>query len=960
MEGKITRDVIESYIQCRYKAYLKLTGQQGGKSDYEMMLNGCRADLEREVVARILALNGEKQVVQETSLTPSLLRQGKLYLLGVTLATDDLELRFDALKKAQGTSRLGEHHYAPAIFHECSTVKKEQKLLLQVHALLLSRVQGRLPSSGVIFYGDEHRSTRPRITPDLQKANRLLSEIRQLQAPPSPPTLLLNDHCSTCEFRELCRSIALEEDNLSLLRSIGKKEMQRYSRKGILTLTQLSHIFRPRRKGKRSKRSQRRYHALQAKAIRDRTIYVLGTPEVPDSEVKIYLDCEGDPRQGLVYLIGVLVVDGSSEEKHSFWADSEEQEPRIFEQFLKMVSRYEDAIIFCYGGYEKTFFRRMRKKAKRKRPVDKVLGALQNALSQVYSHVYFPCYSNGLKEIGEVMGYTWSEEDASGIQSVVWRREWETTRDEELKQRLITYNLEDCAALRKVTEFLSAVNGQAESAARTILGEDTKVQVTSVQEIDKLAQSRRWGEVNFFHADYEHINKCAYFDYQKHSVRARANSVLRKKKARKGKRRNSSLRVTRYFKIEASRCPSCKSTDITRDVKTSSKGVRKPRVKRCFDLAITPSGIRRQVFECRTSVHRCEKCGEIFVPDRHQRAARYFHGLRSWAMYHHVAHRTSFGTLTEMCEEQFGLGMSNPEMVRVKPLMAHYYRPTYRKLLKVILSGKVMHVDETYVKLRSGKRYVWVFAGQEEVVYMYRPTRQADFLKKLMKDFQGVLVSDFYTAYDSFECPQQKCLIHLMRDINQDLLNNPYDEELQSITGPFGKLLRTVVETVDTHGLRHRHLKKHSRQVAKFFRFLSSRSFHSEAAENLRKRLVRYEDKLFTFIHHNDVAWNNNNAENAIKRFAYYRANTIGTMTETGLSSYLVMLSLYQTCRYKGVSFLKFLFSRERDLGTFRESKRRKRKRLSIEVYPKNFVSSTLKKRWKGAAESTSCKPAQT
>jgi hypothetical protein len=57
--------------------------------------------------------------------------------------------------------------------------------------------------------------------------------------------------------------------------------------------------------------------------------------------------------------------------------------------------------------------------------------------------------------------------------------------------------------------------------------------------------------------------------------------------------------------------------------------------------------------------------------------------------------------------------------------------------------------------------------------------------------------SDHYAAYDSINCPQQKCLIHLLRDMNQDLLNNPFDEELQSVTSPFGVLLREVVTTID-------------------------------------------------------------------------------------------------------------------------------------------------------------------
>ena len=60
----------------------------------------------------------------------------------------------------------------------------------------------------------------------------------------------------------------------------------------------------------------------------------------------------------------------------------------------------------------------------------------------------------------------------------------------------------------------------------------------------------------------------------------------------------------------------------------------------------------------------------------------------------------------------------------------------------------------------------------EEVVFLHRPDREGGFLKKLLSGFDGVLVSDFYAAYDSVDCQQQKCLVHLMRDMNQDLLSS--------------------------------------------------------------------------------------------------------------------------------------------------------------------------------------------
>jgi uncharacterized protein (TIGR03067 family) len=93
---------------------------------------------------------------------------------------------------------------------------------------------------------------------------------------------------------------------------------------------------------------------------------------------------------------------------------------------------------------------------------------------------------------------------------------------------------------------------------------------------------------------------------------------------------------------------------------------------------------------------------------------------------------------------------------------------------------------------------------------------------------------------------------------------------------------------------------------------------------------------LSTFIEHDAVPWNNNNAENAIRQFAYYRDGNPGRLREHGLKDYLVLLGLYQTCRYKGISFLKFLLSRERDMDAFCQG--RGRRRLpAIEVYPKGF-----------------------
>jgi hypothetical protein len=317
-------------------------------------------------------------------------------------------------------------------------------------------------------------------------------------------------------------------------------------------------------------------------------------------------------------------------------------------------------------------------------------------------------------------------------------------------------------------------------------------------------------------------------------------------------------------------------------------------------------------------------------------------------MYLHVAHRLSFRTIPVLFEEFFGLRVHECEVHMFKSLMARYYQDTYQGLLRKILSGNLLHIDETEVNLQGGKGYVWIFANLEEVVYLYRPTREGDFLKEMLEDFHGVVVSDFYAAYDSLTCSQQKCLIHLMRDMNQELLNSPFDQELQSITRPFGALLRAIVTTVDEYGLKRRHLQRHKRDVDEFFASLAKQDFRSEAAETLRKRLIRYQDKLFTFIDHDGVPWNNNNAENAIKRFAYYREKTVRMLKERGLSDYLVLLSVYQTCRYKGVSFFQFLRSQEKDIDLFSTGRRNKQRAFLIEQYPSGFIPTLRTTWWKG------------
>jgi Transposase IS66 family len=153
-----------------------------------------------------------------------------------------------------------------------------------------------------------------------------------------------------------------------------------------------------------------------------------------------------------------------------------------------------------------------------------------------------------------------------------------------------------------------------------------------------------------------------------------------------------------------------------------------------------------------------------------------------------------------------------------------------------------------------------------------------------------------------------------MRDINDDLRRNPYDDELHSVAAPFARLLKDIVLTIDRYGLRKRHLHKHVKTAARFCSNIARSHFASDCASKYQTRFEKYGDRLFTFLQYDGVPWNNNNAEHAVHYFAKLRRFADGTFTQSSIEELLVILTVLQTCEYNGVNPLKFLLSGKNQL----------------------------------------------
>jgi hypothetical protein len=435
--------------------------------------------------------------------------------------------------------------------------------------------------------------------------------------------------------------------------------------------------------------------------------------------------------------------------------------------------------------------------------------------------------------------------------------------------------------------------------------------------------------VRFACPDFDFINKCSYFDYQRQRIHVRTNPTLRRAEKKRCKdKAHKKLRVSESVELRARKCPACGGP--------ARRNGRRVYRKLVYDLRITRFGVTRKVIECGAVLHHCPTCDLSFLPSKFKRLDRFGHGLKSWAMYLHVAHQVSFPKIETLFGDLFGLKVESPRIHWLKLVSASFYSPTVKRIIQNLVSGGVIYADETEVKLKKTKGYVWVLSNTEEVLFLYRPTREVDFLAELLAGFSGVLVTDFYPAYDALECAQQKCLVHLIRDLNASLLENPFDDEFKRFTFGFGKLLRSIVTTIDKHGLKKKHLAKHRHDVDRFYSEEIRRESSSEATTRFQERFLKYENQLFCFLDHDCVAWNNNYAEQAIKQFAHYRIICDGNKSESGINSYLTLLSVSQTCKNKGKGFLNFLLSGERDIDALHSGVRTKWM-PSLAVLPKRF-----------------------
>jgi predicted RecB family nuclease len=906
----ITSRLFEDYLKCPTKCSLEAHGAAASTDSYADWFRS-QNDSYRETYFRQLMATPSPEVLAAGASAPAHLKSATRQLVrNLTVRARNLESNVQAVELFPPVHRGAPAQFIPVRHTFANKVGTDDRLVLAFDAFVLSELLGQTAKFGKFIHGYGYFSLKVRLPKLISRVRSLIAEIEAVLSSSTLPELVLNPHCHECRFQSRCKREAMIKEDLSLLSTMTEKERRKFNSNGIFTVTQLSYTFRPRRRSKRfAPKPEKYHHALKALAIRQGKIHVVGRPQLTLQGTPVYLDVEGLPDRDFYYLIGVRHKTQHGFAQQSFWADDASQERRIWLAFLRLLRSIEAPVLVHYGSFETKFLRQMLARYSGPREDQGVAHAIAtpvNLLSKIFAHIYFPTYSNGLKDVARYLGFNWSEANASGIQSIVWRSTWEMTREDVVKQKLIAYNAEDCKALAKVSD--SVIGLTSPQASLVAPSSSNVVQAESLPS----GMFRKFGTSQYQLPELNQVNRAAYWDYQRTRVMAKSNSRLKRLAHGSGSRRRKAkrLRINQIIDWQRPRrCPECKARKVYKHQAYN---------RYRYDVRFSSGTLKRWVTRYRAYRYRCPRCGAVFHDsNREWRNGKWGRDLRALLVYLTIELRVSQNAAARFLKQVLGLNIGGHSANRLKEAAAAFYQPAYGRILERIGRSEVVHADETKVDARGHSGYVWVFTSLEEAVYIYAPSREGELVRSLLKDFNGVLVSDFYAAYDSVDCLHQKCLIHLIRDLNDDLIREPFNDEMRELAVKFASLLKPIIETVDRFGLKARYLGKHKLCVERFFRWLSKYECKSEVASKCKKRLEKWRDSLFTFLDHDGVPWNNNNAEHAVKAFAMLRRTMGGATTEKGIREYLILLTIYETCAFKGANFLNFLRSGGRDIDAF-------------------------------------------
>lgn len=219
------------------------------------------------------------------------------------------------------------------------------------------------------------------------------------------------------------------------------------------------------------------------------------------------------------------------------------------------------------------------------------------------------------------------------------------------------------------------------------------------------------------------------------------------------------------------------------------------------------------------------------------------------------------------------------------------------------LDSAVLHADETGWRVNGKTHWLWCFTSTDVTSYRIDRSRGSPALKRFFKkEFAGVLVTDFWGAYNAVVCAhKQKCLPHLLRDLKR----TQHYHQPGGDWPAFSKLLKRLIRDAIRLSKRRKDLapKRFStrrQRLQERLRELLAQPWEQRHARRLVKRLRRHEAELFTFLDHPAVPSDNNHAERQIRPAVLVRKNSYTNGSDDGAETQSVLMSVFRTLKQRG------------------------------------------------------------
>ena len=242
------------------------------------------------------------------------------------------------------------------------------------------------------------------------------------------------------------------------------------------------------------------------------------------------------------------------------------------------------------------------------------------------------------------------------------------------------------------------------------------------------------------------------------------------------------------------------------------------------------------------------------------------------------------------------LRLSVGAIVEATHAAARKAQPAVAATLERIRGSPVVHADETGWRQDGLNGYVWTFSTPTDRYFVRRGRGKGVGDEVLGESFSGVLVSDFYAAYNHYAGLKQRCWVHLLRDIRELEALYPKDAGLSR----WAKSVRRLYGRAKAGAL----LATRGRLVMERRLLSMCRPFSNDPLApqaKLCRRIERFIKELFVFVSYADVPPDNNAAERSLRHLVVSRKVSGGTRSEQGTDSKMALASLFGSWRANGI-----------------------------------------------------------